>query len=173
MIEIITRQSPYSRKGHENILKITDKNNNFFTMEIGGNLDMYWIPSDNIQKNNPSNTISFEFKKGDEFFNCLDEIFKKIKLNDDPYSPTLEGDLFTFVSEEGIEEDSNILRIKKNKSNFVVEFIKTDPTFSWSFINAGYSICFCNSGSRHQQIEQIFKLKFLELAYGYTFSELN
>ena len=174
MIEVITCQSPYARKSEENILKITDKNNNSFLMQVGGNLDLYWIPENDEINDELSGVQSFEFETGDDFYEFLKDAFSKIKKKDNPYSPTLENNTFKFVSEDAYGEDeANILKITEQGKNFVVEFIKTEPQSIWGVMKRGFSICFCNSGSRHPDIEQIFKLKFLETAYGYTFSELG
>lgn len=172
MIEVITRQSPYARKGEENILKITDKNNNSFFMQVGGNLDLYWIPENDEPNDDAFSILRFEFESNDEFFVFLKDVFSKIKKKDNKYLPTLENNTFTFVSEDAYAEDeANILKIAKFGKEFVVDFIKPEPQSIWGAMKRGHSICFCNSGSRHQDIEQIFKRKFLELAYGYSFPE--
>lgn len=172
MIEIITRQSPYSRKSEENVLKITDKNNNSFFMEVGGNLDLYWIPENDLPNDELSGVQSFEFEIGDEFFEFLKDAFSKIRKKDNPYSPTLTQNVFTFISEDAYgENEANILQITQLGDKFILDLIKPEPQSLWGAMKRGYSICFCNSGSRHPDIEQIFKKKFLELAYGYKFLE--
>lgn len=171
MISVIKRQSPYARKGEESILKITDKNNKSFIMEIGGNSDMYWIPENDLPNDEASGKISFEFERDDEFFDYLSDIFSKIKKKDNPYVPTLTGNAFTHASEDTFEEEANVLQIIQQNDKFVVDFYKQEALSMFSMMKRGFSICFCNSGSRHQDIEQIFKLKFLEVAYGYKFPE--
>lgn len=141
-------------------LIITDKNNNSFTMMVGGNLDLYWVP-DNYKENN-----LFEIDKDDELlFSIFNQLFDVVKKRDDKYNPVLDGNIITFISEEWALEESNILKIRKDDDSINIEFIKNENKNPFSIPHRGCPICFCNSGSRVPRIEQLFMKMFTYLAY--------
>ena len=112
------------RYENENLfdLVVTDKLNNSFTMTVGGNCDLYWIPA------NYKKVQSFYINKEDEFlFNIFLELFNKIKQNDSDglsYPKTIDGNKFTFISEDYHEDEAHRLEIIKEKDQFVINFIK-------------------------------------------------
>ena len=147
-------------------IKVEDINGNSFIMTVAGNQDLYWIPERRKDKPRDYSPITFEFDNSDPFlYETLCEIFADIEKNDNKYSPSLKDNVFTFISEDYPEEDANILKITKEKDKFIIDFIRTEGQTIWGQMKRGSIICFCNSGSRVPKIEQIFMLKFNELAY--------
>lgn len=141
-------------------LKVIDKNGNGFTMMVGGNLDLYWVP-DNYKE-----CTRFIINKDDEFlFNTFDILFEDIRENDSMYCPTINGNEFNFFSEDYPEDEANRLRITKEEDEFVIDFIRNEDRENWSLPHRGCNICFCNSGSRVPKVEQQFMLLFNDLAY--------
>ncbi len=144
-------------------LKVTDKNNNSFEMHVAGNQDLYWIPSDY------KNVKTFYIDKSDEFlFSTFCELFKAIKQNDSDglqYPKSMNGDKFSFISEDYHEDEANRLEIIKEKNQFVINFIKNENEGVFGGFRRGCIICFCNSGSRVPNVERQFMLMFNELAY--------
>jgi len=142
-------------------LIITDKNGNSFTMLVGGNLDLYWVP-ENHRKNK-----SFEIDKSDEIvYSIFDQLFNAIKKEDNKYKPTLKDNTFTFISEDWPEDEANTLTIEKKENSFQINFIKNENTESWSFPHRNCVICFCNNGSRVPEVELLFMQMFNYLAYN-------
>ena len=164
MVQKIKRSEDLSDDGKYNVI-ITDKNGNSFTMMVGGNLDLYWVPEDY------KDVKSFVIDKSDEFVYCLfDDLFQKIKKVDDKYNPSIIDNLFTFISEDFNEDIANRLEIVKNENGFEINFVKNENTESeyynmYAFFRRGCHICFCNSGSRVPKIEHLFMLMFNDLAY--------
>lgn len=140
-------------------LKVTDKNNNFFIMTIGGNLDLFWLPDNH--KENLTFVIDSKDKIGYSSFNQLYDAIEKV----DESNVVLKDNKITFISEEWCEEESNKLQITKNKNDFVIEFIKNENRGAWTIPHRGCAICFCNSGSRVPKVEQLFMRMFNYLAY--------
>ena len=145
-------------------VKITDKYGNYFVMVDAPNHDMYWIPQDN-------NCNFFEIDKNDkQTFNIFNQIFDDVKQVDDKYSPTLKNNTITYVSEDRPEESANILKITRDQEKINIEFINnSNPHESW--VHRDGKICFCDSGSRVPDVEQVFRKMFLNLAYGLDFSD--
>ncbi|MBQ3047515.1 MAG: hypothetical protein IJD48_00680 [Clostridia bacterium] len=141
-------------------LEIEDSNQNSFTMEIGGNTDLYWVANGRMDQ------FVFNFKKDNEFYNILDELFTVIKKDDNPNYPTIEGNSFTWLSEDRPEEDANHLKIEKQQDKYIIEFNKNPGNFY-----PMCAICFCNSGSYHPNIEIHFMKLFNSLAFGYKYEE--
>ncbi len=143
-------------------LEITDRHNNQFIMTVGGNGDLYWLPKARVFPATYYIDISDKL-----MYKMLTAIFKDIKLKDNKHNPSLINDTFTFISEDFHEDEANKLQVIKDKDCFKITFIKTEPTDSFSFkrYSRGCPICFCNSGSRVPQIEQLFMIAFTELAY--------
>ena len=144
-------------------LIVTDKFNNEFVMTVGGNQDLYWIPK------NYKQVKSFYIDKEDKLlFNVFSTLFKLIKENDSnglSYPKTLNGNKFTFISEDFPEDEAHRLEIIKEKDQFILNFIKCENLGMYGGFRRGCVICFCNSGSRVPKIEQQFMLMFNELAY--------
>lgn len=157
----------YGEEGYYD-LRVTDKNNKSFIMTVGGNLDLYWLP-----ENHKENRI-FEIDKNNELlFNIFEQLFGAIEKRDDKYSPVLQDNKITFVSEDWHEDEANKLEITKNKDNFVIEFIKNENKEAWTVPHRGCAICFCNSGSRVPDVEQLFMRMFNYLAYQCDLVELE
>ncbi|MBR6779189.1 MAG: hypothetical protein IKM43_03500 [Clostridia bacterium] len=138
---------------------ITDKLGNKFTMFMGGNGDLYWLPEDK------QNTVFYIDKSDTLMFKGLTKLFKFIKERDDVYNLTLKENIFTFISEDRPIDEANILKITNSKQEFIIEFIKTELKDNFSVPKRWHTICFCNSGSRVPRIEQLFQIMFIELAY--------
>ena len=144
-------------------LVVTDKFNNKFIMTVAGNQDLYWIPE------NYKQVKSFYIYKSDEFlFNVFCSLFELIKKNDSDglsYPKTLNGNKFTFISEDYHEDEAHRIEIVKEKDQFIINFIKNNNLGMYGGLRRGCVICFCNSGSRVPKVEQQFMLMFNELAY--------
>ena len=158
MITKVPREDAHIRQTFN--LNISDKNGNRFTMLVGGNGDLYWVPE------NYKRVSNFYIDQSDPlFFDILTELFQIIKKRDNPYSPTLIENKFTFISEDAHEDEAHRLEIIKEDSQFAINFIKNDRPELWSYPKLGCTICFCNSGSRVPRIEQLFMIMFNKLAY--------
>lgn len=144
-------------------LVVTDKFNNEFIMTVAGNQDLYWIPK------NYKHVKSFYIDKDDKFlFDVFSSLFKLIKKNDSDglsYPKALNGNKFTFISEDFPEDEAHKLEIIKEKNQFILNFVKNENLGLFGGFRRGCVICFCNSGSRIPKIEQQFMLMFNELAY--------
>lgn len=141
-------------------LKVTDKNNESFTMTVGGNFDLYWMPE------NYKGCSTFEITKNDDYtFKIFSRLFANVERNDDKYRPVLNDNTITFVSEDWNESEANVLKIKKQEDSFIIDFVKNENKDAWSCPHMGCVICFCNSGSRVPEVEQIFMQMFNFLAY--------
>lgn len=157
---------PYSNKELMD-LRVVDRNGNAFLMTVGGNLDLYWIPElPEGRSRSDATPITYEFDKSDEFlFDTFSEIFRDIERKDNKQCPSIRDGVFTFISEDYPEEDANVLKMRKEGGKFIFDFIQTEGESIWGRLKRNNNICFCNSGSRVPEIEQIFMLKFNELAY--------
>ena len=159
--------NPYYKDGTLMDLHIVDRNGQGFLMTVGGNLDMYWIP-DKIEGRDRHDTspITYEFDKSDELlFDTFNDIFSAIERVDNPQSPSIRDGVFSFISEDYPEEDANILKMRRDRDKICIDFVQTAGESPWGKFKSNSNICFCNSGSRVPRIEQIFMLKFNELAY--------
>ena len=155
---MITKQ-PRNNEGYYDV-KITDRNGNSFFMTVGGNLDLFWLP-----ENHKENRV-FEIDNSDKItFHVFEQLFNAVKKNDDKYRPVLKDNVITYISEDWPEEEANVLNIVKNEETFTIKFIKNEDKESWSYPHMGCTICFCNSGSRVPEVEQLFMQMFNYLAY--------
>lgn len=145
--------------GHSSFV-ITDKLGNTFEMFEGGNLDLYWVAE---CKNNKTSFIIDESNK--EMFRLLKIIFKHIKDKDNKYSPRLIGNEFTWISED--RPEANVLKILKNQDNFEITFLKNENNFYKTC-----AICFCNSGSNFQKVEQLFMEMYIYLCDKENINEI-
>lgn len=156
---MITKFPRYNEEGRYN-LRITDFNGNSFTMMVGGNGDLYWVP-----ENHKINKV-FEIDSGDEFaYRVFEQLYDKIVEVDNKYNPVIKNDVINFISEDYHEDEANVLNISKTKDKITIEFIRNENKNAWSVPHIGCNICFCNSGSRVPKIEQLFMLMFNKLAY--------
>jgi len=144
-------------------LVVTDKFNNKFIMTVAGNQDLYWIPK------NYKQVKSFYIDENDAFlYNVFSSLFELIKKNDSDglsYPKTLNGNKFTFISEDFHEDEAHRIEIVKEKDQFIINFIKNNNLGLYGGLRRGCVICFCNSGSRVPKVEQLFMIMFNELAY--------
>ena len=146
-------------------VKVTDRKGNSFTMTVGGNGDLYWIP-----KNHKQNRV-FEIEKSDDItYRIFDQLFNTITKVDDKYRPVVNGNTITFISEDMPEDEANVLKIIKNEGLFTIQFIKNENKNEWGFTHTiGCDIRFCNSGSRVPVVEAMFMRLFSFLAYDCAF----
>ena len=92
---MVTKQRRYHNDYERYDVIVEDKFGNKFTMMIDGNGDLYWVPE------NHKKCTTFHIDERDKlFYNGLKKLFKLIKERDDKYRPTLQGDEFTFISED-------------------------------------------------------------------------
>ncbi|MBR2909700.1 MAG: hypothetical protein IKC11_05080 [Clostridia bacterium] len=134
------------------MLEITDNQGNVFSMEIGGNTDLYWTARGRDSK------FNFEIDKTDDFYNILDNLFDEIKKVDNQYYKTLEDNTFSWISEDRPKEEANNLEIQRLKDRFVITFNKNPSNFY-----PMCTVCFCNSGSYHPNVEILFMEMFNNL----------
>lgn len=132
---------------------VKDDNLNTFSMEIGGNTDLYWIVKGKGEK------FVFNIGKNNDFYPYLDSLYKDIEKVDNKNHPTIEGNTFYWLSEDRPPEDANHLTIDKNNDNFVITFHKNPKNFYPMCVT-----CFCNSGSYHPNIEILFMEMFNTLS---------
>lgn len=140
-------------------LKIIDKNGNEFDIVFGGNLDLFWVVRDHRKG------LNFHIDKNDAFlYGVFEQLFEDIKKNDEGYKKSVEGNVFSFISEDYHEDDANMLQIEKKEDEFEIRFAKNfSPNLP--LITKMCQICFCNSGSRVPKIERLFMQMFLDTAY--------
>ena len=149
-------------------LRLYDKNNNTFTMMVGGNGDLYWIP-DNYKQ-----VQQFVIDVSDRYaYKLFDRLFSLIDERDNKRSPLLQDNTFTFISEDFPEDIAHTLKITKTEQDFTIDFVKNETESMYSGFRRGCPICFCNSGSRVPKIEQLFMLMFTHLAYETPTIELE
>jgi len=160
---MITKQPRNNQEGYYD-LRITDKNGYSFIMTVGGNFDLYWLP-----ENHKENRI-FEIDKSDKItYSVFNQLFNAVAKQDDKYRPVLKDNTITFVSEEWPEEEANVLNIIKRENSFTIKFVKNEDKGNWTYPHIGCTICFCNSGSRVPNVEQVFMQMFNHLAYETNF----
>ena len=153
-------KKPRNNEGYYDLL-LTDRNNKSFTMTVGGNFDLFWIPE------NHKEDIVFEIDKSDRIaFAVFSQLFNAVKKVDDKYRPVMCNNTITFISEDWPEDEANVLKIFKTEDTFVINFIKNTNEKAWSFPHRHCMICFCNSGSRVPRVEQLFMEMFNYLAYN-------
>ena len=153
-------KKPRNNEGYYDLV-LTDRNNKSFTMTVGGNFDLYWIP-----ENHRDNRV-FEIDKSDKLtFTVFSQLFDAVKKVDDRYNPILNDNTIIFISEDWHEDEANILKIVKSKDLFTIHFIENTNEKAWSFPHRDCIICFCNSGSRVPKVESLFMQMFNYLAYS-------
>lgn len=156
---MITKLPSNSREGEYDLI-VTDKNDRSFIMTVGGNFDLYWLPE------NHKECRTYEISKDDDYtFRVFSQLFADVKRNDDKYRPVLKDNTITYVSEDWNEREANVLVIEKQENSFIIDFVKNENKDAWSYPHMDCSICFCNSGSRVPDVEQVFMQMFNSLAY--------
>ena len=146
--------------GHSSFV-IADKLGNTFEVFEGGNLDLFWVAD---CKGNQTSFVIDESNK--EMFRLLKILFKHIKDRDSKYSPRLVDNEFTWISED--RPEANILKIIKKEDFFEIKFLKNENNFYKMC-----AICFCNSGSKFQQVEQLFMEMYIYLCNKENAEELK
>jgi len=143
-------------------IRVVDKNNNSFVMLVGGNFDLYWLPTNYNVAN------KFYFDKGDNFtYKLFNRLFELVKNNDDKFEPVLSGNIITFISEDYPSDEANQVKITRLENEIVVDFVRHDNESQWTIPHGRMgSVCFCNSGSRIPKVEQLFMQMFNYLAYN-------
>ena len=161
---IVKEKRDRSKLGFERYnLRLIDKFDNSFVMLVGDNGDLYWLPEDYKR------VKEFYIDKDDAFlFDVFNQLFNAIvKRDNDKYNinKTVEGNTFTFISEDCHVDEAHRLQIVREDEQFVIKFLRNPNEHLYTFPKRGCNICFCNSGSRIPKIEQLFMLLFNELAY--------
>jgi hypothetical protein len=139
-------------------IELANEEGNSMTIEYGG-ADLYWI------MNNYHDNNLFKITPQDNFlFLQMDELFKQIAKYDDPYNKVLNNNCFEWISEAyGLPEEANKLTIKKKQNSYEISFFN-NPNYSFKNKNI-CCICFCLSGSQHQEIAYAFSSMFLEYTH--------
>ena len=115
---MITKQQRYHNDREYYNVNIIDKCGNRFTMMIGRNGGLYWIP-----ENHKKCTTFYIDNNDDLMYKGLTKLFQLIEQRDDKYKPTLIDGEFTFISEDYHEDYANVLKIVNNGDEFVINFI--------------------------------------------------
>ena len=89
-----------------------------------------------------------------QFYMLLLYIFKYMKKRK---SPQFKDNVFTWLSEARLPENSSSLIITKQESDFVIQFIQ-NPNDYLGVARNTCSICFCLSGSRNQSVANDFSI---------------
>lgn len=109
--------------------------------------DLYWI-MENYHENN-----KFEItKKQATLYEGLQTIFRFMKMRQEP---ELNDNVFYWLSEARLPEESNRMTITNLKGKFVVQFFQ-NPNDYISVGSKTCAICFCLSGSRNANVATMF-----------------
>lgn len=111
--------------------------------------DLYWI----MPKYHDNNQFIITNNEN-QFYTMLLSIFKYMKKRK---SPQLKGNVFTWLSEARLPENSSSLIITKQENAFVIQFIQ-NPNDHLGVARNTCSICFCLSGSRNQSVANEFSI---------------
>ena len=119
--------------------------------------DLYWIMLD-YQKNN-----KFEITNNQAMlYEGLQIIFEFMEMRQEP---ELKCNIFYWVSEARLPEESNHMTISKLKGKFVVEFFQ-NPNDHISAFSKTCAICFCLNGSRNSNVATMFSILAQKLLAG-------
>lgn len=147
----------------KSVFSITDKFGNTFDILEGGNLDLFWVCE--CKQGNAKFIIDSSNK---EMFRLLKILFKHIKEKDDKYRPRLVNNEFSWISEDRPVEDANRMNITRRDDSFEIDFIKNEKN-----LFRICSVCFCNSGSNFQRVEELFMLMYIHLCKTINVDEKN
>ena len=136
--------------GHSSFI-ITDNSGKSFEIFEGGNLDLFWT-CECLQAQ--KKFVIDESNK--EMFRLLKILFKQVKQKDSKYNPRLVNNEFTWISED--RHEANVLKIVKYKDYFEITFLKNENNYYKMC-----AICFCNSGSNFQEVQQLFMQMYIYL----------
>lgn len=132
-------------EGKENII-IQNGKNKFIMGWYGA--DLYWIMVDYAPN------ISFTITNSNpELFNFLNKLFSTYHF---------KNCTFNWVSEARLPENSSSLKITKGMDYYRIKFIQ-NPEDYFSRLRNICAICFCLSGSRHQDIANKFSILLHDL----------
>lgn len=119
--------------------------------------DHYWVML-NYHENNKF-VIT---KKHEKLYEGLQTIFKFMKIRQEPQ---LKDNVFHWLSEAGLPEESNHMAITKQRNKFIVEFFQ-NPNDYISAAHKTCAICFCLSGSRNPNVATMFSTMTHKLLAG-------
>lgn len=108
---------------------------------------------------NYHNNNQFIIDKDNELYIYFEHLFIDIKKNDKPYDKMLNDNQFVWLSESyGEYKDANKLSITRTDESFIIQFYNnSNKIFGNSKI---CPICFCLSGSKNQNIANVFAIMF-------------
>lgn len=109
--------------------------------------DLYWI-----MLNYHENNKFIITKEQEKLYDFIKFMFAFMKLYEDPQ---LKDDVFFWLSEARLPEESNHMTITKLKDNFVVQFFQ-NPYDYISKASKTCAICFCLSGSKNWNVASMF-----------------
>lgn len=136
-------------------LILSNEFNDKFLIHFAGG-DLYWTMLDYHDNN------EFTVTRSDKvFFEYLDNIFNEINSNK-RYSNVINNNIFKWYSEAyGLYENANNLNILRDTDKYIINFYQ-NPT-KMVFRKDLCTICFCLSGSRFQDIANMFSNMFYAL----------
>ena len=136
-------------------INLTNEKNNEFIIHFAAG-DLYWTMVDYYVDN------EFGITKDDDLlFKQFENLFLEIKKHDNPYNKLLNNDCFEWISEAyGLMEDANRLIILKDNDNFIIKFFQNPKKV---FRKDICTICFCLSGSKNQDIANLFSYMLHEM----------
>ncbi len=119
--------------------------------------DLYWV-----MKNYHEGNKFIITKKYGTLYEGLQTIFRFMKMRQ---APEFKANVFNWLSEARLPEESNHMTITKQKNKFVVEFFQ-NPNDYISIRSKTCAICFCLSGSKNPSIANMFSALTHKLLAG-------
>ena len=143
------------KNGESSELVLINELGDKFIIHYAG-LDLYFTMLDYKEEN------KFIIRQNDELFLEFENLFQEIKNHDKQIPKLINNDCFTWISESyGIYENQNKLNILKEDDKFIIKFYQNPNR---EFIRKDICpICFCLSGSKNQNVANLFSIMFQEL----------
>ena len=101
----------------------------------------------------------FVIGKDNDLYAYFKNLFNDIRINDDSYNKIINDNKFIWISEDyGEYENANRLTITELDNSYIIQFYNNPNKI---FGNAKVCpICFCLSGSKNQNIANLFAIMF-------------
>ena len=140
--------SPYINDGRDygKDILFTDQNGQQFTLFLGGNGDLYFVP-DHTKTDGSGKLVYYNYILGkeDSYTYGQFENFLKTAKKADKYNENFDGEKFFWLSEDAPEDIANRLEIQKYDDAILLDIIVNKA--SWT-----HGIRFTLSGSRNFNI---------------------
>ena len=139
--------SPYKdERDYGSDILFTDQNGQQFTLFLGGNGDLYFVP--NCRKTDSTNNFvyyNYILGKEDNYTYAQFDTFLKTAQKADKYNENFDGEKFFWLSEDAPEDIANRLEIQKYDDAILLDIIVNKA--SWT-----HGVRFTLSGSRNFEI---------------------